>query len=92
MLMRNIKILEIGCILFSFTMMGNPCTPEDTEILLKIIMGFKEKRTQREKMKKLARWMSGGRYQLGFVLEKKIHLSMINGASFASVRLKKHSC
>ena len=91
MLLRNLNILEIGCILFSFTVMGNPCTPEDTEILLKIIMGFKEKRTQREKMKKLALWMSRGRYH--WVCPwKKIHLSMINGASFASVRLKKHSC
>lgn len=81
MLLRNLNILEMGCILFSFTMMGNPRTPEDTETLLKIIMDLKEKRTQREKMKKLARRMSGGRYQLGFVLEKKIHLSLINGAS-----------
>lgn len=71
MLLRNLNILEIGCILFSFTVMGNPRTPEDTEILLKIIMDFKEKHTQREKMKKLAQQMSGGRYQLGFVLEKK---------------------
>ena len=85
LLLRNLNILEMGRILFSLTMMGNSRTPEDTETLLKITTDFKEKCTQKEKMKKLAWLMSGGGYQLGFVPEKKNSPVTDQQCQFASV-------
>lgn len=91
-LLRYRNIVGMLHILFSLTMMGNSRTPEDTETFLKITTNFKEKYTQKEKMKKLAQLISGRGYQLAFVLEKINSPVTDQRRQFATMLLKKHSC